>query len=487
LTPYSTWDWAKTIIQHGNSFIIQGETFNEFGWRIISTLKIDSLGNELWVKYLGDTVSEHAIGFPGSLKSFDNHSIFSIGNRRTYTSNWVHDRGLLVKYDEEFDTVWTKEFGEESQPYDTSYIFWNFTKTTESGFIITGATGTYGNIPSVYLMKTDSNGNKVWDHKYSSLWEDTQGYSVIQTTDGGYAIGAFQYAHIPINNQSGEPLVVKTDSIGNLQWVRNLGGEYMDTHAIVTNSSDGNILVLSAYADSISGGDEWAKKIHITKLTNDNQIVFDRMYNRKLYMLYPLNISCNPDGSIITAGTTGTTVNDYPHMVGWIFKTTADGDSVWYREYNLLHERYSSNVLYDVKETPDMGYIACGYVHPVLPDTGTQDVWVIKVDSLGCEQPDWCWVGIKEQSAELLVRSAGELWIYPNPAHDVITVSGFGKTDALPEIELIDLFGRRMIVVLLNRTEETVTIDASELPPGLYFITIRDKAKVVGTGKVILN
>jgi hypothetical protein len=343
------------------------------------------------------------------------------------------------------------------------------------------------NNAKLYLIKTDSSGNKLWEHIYTALWEDTQGYSVIQTTDGGYAIGAFQYAHIPINNQSGEPLVVKTDSLGNLQWVRNLGGEYMDTHAIVTNSSDGNILVLSAYADSISGGDEWAKKIHITKLTNDNQIVFDRMYNRKLYMLFPLNISCNPDGSIITTGTTGTTVDEYPHKVGWLFKTTGEGDSLWYREYSLLHEQFSINALYDVKETTDKGYIACGYVHPVLPDTGTQDVWVIKVDSLGCEQPDWCWVGIREQSAELLVRSAGELWIYPNPAHEMVTVSGFGKTDALPEIELIDLFGRRMKVVLLNRTEETVTIDASELPPGLYFIRIRDKGNVAGCGKVILH
>jgi hypothetical protein len=96
-------------------------------------------------------------------------------------------------------------------------------------------------------------------------------------------------------------------------------------------------------------------------------------------------------------------------------------------------------------------------------------------------------VGIREQSAELLVRSAGELWIYPNPAHEMVTVSGFGKTDALPEIELIDLFGRRMKVVLLNRTEETVTIDASELPPGLYFIRIRDKGNVAGCGKVILH
>ncbi|MHA2389936.1 MAG: hypothetical protein ACXACW_14550, partial [Candidatus Hodarchaeales archaeon] len=66
-------------------------------------------------------------------------------------------------------------------------------QTTDGGFIITGETE--GNI---WLIKTDSNGDKEWDKTF----EGTSGKCVQQTIDGGYII-------------MGEDRLIKTDTNGN--------------------------------------------------------------------------------------------------------------------------------------------------------------------------------------------------------------------------------------------------------------------------------
>ena len=116
IVPYNTFDYGKTILQQGNSFIVHGETFNQYGQRMIATMKIDSVGELDWTKTIGSDTEIRATGFPGSLKKI-NANYFCAANRRTYTTNWVHDRGLLIKFDANFDTLWTEEYGENSVPY----------------------------------------------------------------------------------------------------------------------------------------------------------------------------------------------------------------------------------------------------------------------------------------------------------------------------------------------------------------------------------
>jgi hypothetical protein len=80
--------------------------------------------------------------------------------------------------------------------------------------------------------------------------------------------------------------------------------------------------------------------------------------------------------------------------------------------------------------------------------------------------PDSCGsyysVGIGEINLDI-----GKLLVYPNPATSTITIST--PQGSITTIALFDITGREVNAVQLSSTNETITLDVSGLPAGIYF------------------
>ncbi|UPT67358.1 MAG: T9SS type A sorting domain-containing protein [Sphingobacteriales bacterium JAD_PAG50586_3] len=113
---------------------------------------------------------------------------------------------LLMKLTSTGTTTWSKTYGGTNEDRALSLQV-----TSDNGFILGGKTLSYGGGNSDYfLVKTDASGTLSWAKAYGGTALD-QAYSVVQTTDGGYALTGYANSY---GAGSKDGYLIKTDANG---------------------------------------------------------------------------------------------------------------------------------------------------------------------------------------------------------------------------------------------------------------------------------
>lgn len=456
-----SYDGAKSILVDTNQIV--AACF----WTDLTTYKLDLCffdlqGTLLNKKTISAPNVSYYAGISGSLnKTYDGGFILA----GTYEMGNSID-ALLYRFNSIGDTLWTKRIGDSAE-FQSG---WQAKQTADSGFILCGQTTTYDPNGDFLLVKTDSLGNVQWEkHFGSGLYDLAQ--SVVQTADGGYFVGG------TFTNQllSGNGKYYKTDSLGNVQWTAFYGNPVQpDNFPTGIQTKDGGYLLGGNYTDSsYFQGDYRFGRLSLVKLNPNGSLLWDKKYLQTTFNLSILSIRELADSSIIAVGTTSDTILNWP--AGFILKTNQYGDSLWYRTYELLTFNNSSeNYLEDIYPMPDGGFVACGWVVPKPPDVGTQDAWVMRVDSLGCSYP------LCDPTFGISPLSFGEgsgVRCYPNP----FTNEVFIESNLKGELEIYNVHGKR---VLTQKINGNTNLNLAALTQGLYLVTIKTKQGAV-SAKII--
>ena len=356
-------EWNKTFGGTGSNYgrsiqqtkdrgyIITGGTWGKYGsdnwdfWLI----KTDSSGNEIWNKTFDRSSVDR--GYSGQETSDGGYIIAGY----TFDSGSWRD-GWLIKTDSAGTEMWNRTFGGSGD--DEAY---SVQQTSDDGYIVTGYTKTekwYG-IANVWLIKTDSAGNKLWDQTFGGTEYDC-GYSVQQTNDDGYIIAGVTNSYSAGN---GDVWLIKTDSAGNKLWDQTFGGKYSEEGYSVQQTKDDGYVIAGFTASFGAGGPD----IWLIKTDSEGNEIWNKTFGWE-GSDYGYTVQQTSDGGYILSGGTNS------HSGGvWLIKTDSEGNSIWDKTFDGIT---FGGIGYSLQETSDGGIVITG---TTSYHTGYTDVFLIKI------------------------------------------------------------------------------------------------------------
>ena len=205
-------------------------------------IKTDDNGNEIW-----------NISFPSLFngRSIDqtNDGGFIITGRSE--SNEVE----LIKIDEGGNIEWINNIDYNAYFTDAQSI----EQTSDEGFIIAGTYGASGG-DNLFIIKTDSLGNKDWDITYYGMTDHYLLYSVQQTTDGGYVVTGSGRILLGVAYEN-HILFLKVDSDGNVVIVKYFSNSNYSAGRSIQQTTDGGYVIV---------GTDYSRGIWLLKLSPES-------------------------------------------------------------------------------------------------------------------------------------------------------------------------------------------------------------------------
>jgi hypothetical protein len=394
----------------------------------------------------------------------------------------------LIKTDTKGDTDWTKTFGGSKS--DGGF---GVQQTNDQGYIVTGYIRADNPIRSIYLIKTNINGDTLWTRLHCGDIAAI-GRSVEQTLDGGYVVAGYSQlggvliktdiigdtlwtrvfndtilyraydvqqtvdgGYILTGERKGLAALVKTDPLGRIEWTNYFGAKRLDRGYSVRQTTDGGYIVTGI--QYIPGGHESASRVFLIKTDASG----DTLWTRKLGDGYSAG-NCvrqtEDEGYIIT----GYIIGEYGVWYIYLMKTDHQGQPIWTKIFD-------EGVGHAVRQTSDSGYVITGYTS--ISGKG-DEVILIKTDSNG----DITGINNKHNHQSILPTDFKLYQNTPNPFNQSTNINYeiINNTQDI-KLTIFDLMGKEVITlvdevqspgihsVLWNGKDKK----GGDAPSGMYF------------------
>src|SRR5574341_96915 len=363
-------DWNRPLGGRGDDFPVSMKHTSDRGYIIAGTttsygagdsdiwlIKTDAKGsNLLWDKPLGGEGDDSA----GSVIQVSDNRYIIAGTTTSYSAGgsdiW------LVKIDTNGNRLWDKPFGGPGDDTAASVV-----ETSDGGYIITGTTSSYSAGGSdIWLIKTDANGNRLWDKPFGGPGDD-KAASVVETSDHGYIITGTTSSY----SAGGSDIwLIKTDAKGNRLWDKPFGGKDNESAVAIEHTSDGGYIITGTTSSYSAGGSD----IWLVKTDANGSRIWDRPFGGPGDETAASVVDTSDGGYIIT-GTTSSYSAGGSDI--WLIKTDANGNRLWDKPFGGPGDDTAASVV----ETSDHGYIITGTTSSY--SAGGSDIWLIKTDAKG--------------------------------------------------------------------------------------------------------
>ena len=258
----------------------------------------------------------------------------------------------LVKVDASGSLEWEKSFGGNND--EGCYAVH---QATDGGYIMAGSTGSYGaGSYDVYLVKTDSLGNVEWEKTFGGIeWEEA--YDAKQTADGGYIMAGYTAGY------RCDFYLVKTDASGNLEWEQTIGGVEDELAYSIEQTADGGYIIAGETSSYGAGFYDF----YLVKTDALGNAEWEQTFGG-IDWDCARAVQQTTDGGYITAGYAGAAYDD-----AYLVKTDSLGNMEWEKVLGGGNPDCAHALL----QTADGGYIVAGETSSY--GAGLSDFYLVKI------------------------------------------------------------------------------------------------------------
>jgi len=285
------------------------------GYADVSLIKTDPSGDTLWTRTYGGSSSDYG----ASVQQTTDGGYIVAGYTASFGAGFYDVYNVyLIKTDPSGDTLWTRTYGGSKVDRGSSVQ-----QTTDGGYIVVGDTDSFGaGFYDVYLIRTDPSGDTLWTRTYGGYSYD-YGASVQQTMDGGYIVAGYTAPLVP---GSIDVYLIKTSPSGDTLWTRTYGGYSSDYGYSVQQTTDGGYII----AGKTRSFGPVAYDIYLIKTDPSGDTLWTRTYGGSDYDS-GYSVQQTMDGGYIVAGRTESFGAGFCDV--YLIRTDPSGDTLWTKTY----------------------------------------------------------------------------------------------------------------------------------------------------------
>jgi len=383
----------------------------------------------------------------------------------------------LVRIDVYGNKMWEKTYGLSSTG-STPQVTANYIQLTNDNNIIVAATDNNNNM---WILKISPvNGNVIWEKHYPAKLA----YCIQSVNGGGYIVTGAYY-----NGADYDLLVMKLDNSGSEIWTKNYGGSLYDNgYSIQQTLDNGYIVAGKTFSYGSGDSDNW-----LLKLNHSGDTLWTRYIGTSGQDFYSSVVETDDSCYFLTGSIANASMN--------IVKYNANGDLIF---NNFLQCGGGASYGSCIQKTNDKGFIVSAYCQNLLYDyvlckldSAGQLIWhkffggnandyayaVIQANDLGYvvvgESSSYCngysdmWVLKVDTIGNLTVISENNTFIstniYPNPANNNLII----ETLPLKKESMLIICTINGQELLRQQIKESKTmLDISNLTSGIYIVKL---------------
>ena len=303
----------------------------------------------------------------------------------------------LLKFDAHDNLEWQKTYGGSNDEKGYKII-----QTQDGGFAVIGYSKsgdgdliTNEGFEDVWVLKLNTEGVVEWKTNTGFSGSD-KGFSIIQTLDGGYFLGAILDVTASgglgnsktLNRHAGGDFWgIKITTSGSVEWRKYFGGTNTETCYDTVEVDDGYLLIGSSDSKDVDiKNNKGSYDFWVVKIDKNGLLVWEKSFGGK-EIDESYQIIKTADNNFLIVGETRSSDQDVSSQNGgadvWVLKIDSNGEMLWEKTYGGANFDAAKAITL----SNDGNFLIAGNTRSVDNDVtnnnGENDVWVLKINPSG--------------------------------------------------------------------------------------------------------